>query len=184
MAGGLSLYAEGESLLHRAHPLTKGALSVSAIALAFTFPSVPSVVAEAAVLLGLMALAGVLRRLLAVALVILLPISVLLLAVQGFANPSNRTLLIALGPVALYREGILVAIGSALRISCLVTATFLLSFTTRPPDLKTSARPETAETPRKWSRAAPALMRRGPERFVASAPPSVPRPIDRPNTGP
>ena len=38
-------------------------------------------------------------------------------------------------------------------------------FTTRPPDLKVSPRPDTAVTPRKWSRAAPALIRRGPERF-------------------
>ena len=135
MAGGLSLYAEGESLLHRAHPLTKGALSLSAIALAFTFPSVPSVVAEAAVLLGLMALAGVLRRLLAVALVILLPISVLLLAVQGFANPENRTVVFALGPIVYYREGLEIAALAALRIACLVGATFLFSFTTKPADI-------------------------------------------------
>ena len=53
-------------------------------------------------------------------------------------------------------------------------------FTTRPPDLKVSPRPDTAEKPRKWSRAAPALIRRGPERFAASAPPMVPRPATPP----
>ena len=67
MAGGLSLYAEGESLLHRAHPLTKGALTLSAIALAFTVPSLPWVLGELLVLVALSALAGVLRRLFAVA---------------------------------------------------------------------------------------------------------------------
>ena len=49
-------------------------------------------------------------------------------------------------------------------------------FTTRPPALNVSPRPDTALTPRKWSRAAPALIRRGPERLAASAPPIVPAP--------
>ena len=45
--------------------------------------------------------------------------------------------------------------------------------TTRPPDLKLSPRPLTPRKPRKWSRAAPALIRRGPERLQARTPPSV-----------
>jgi energy-coupling factor transport system permease protein len=86
-------------------------------------------------LLCLCAVAGVLRRLAAAAVVILLPIAALLLAVQGFANPSNRTLAFGLGPIAFYQEGLLIAALAALRLACLVTATFLLSFTTRPADL-------------------------------------------------
>ena len=46
--------------------------------------------------------------------------------------------------------------------------------TTVPPDLKVSPRPLTALKPRKWSRAAPTLMRRGPARLHAMAPPMVP----------
>jgi energy-coupling factor transport system permease protein len=135
VAGGLSLYAEGESLLHRAHPLTKGALTLSAIALAFTFPSAPWVLGEAVALLVLIAVAGVLRRLLAVAVVILVPITLLLLAVQGFANPANRTVVFAVGPIVYYREGLSFAALAALRITCLVGATFLFSFTTKPADI-------------------------------------------------
>ncbi len=56
--------------------------------------------------------------------------------------------------------------------------------TTRPPDLNVSPRPDTAVTPRKWSRAAPALIRRGPARFAATVPPMVPRPSGSPSTGP
>ena len=89
MAGGLSLYAEGHSLLHRAHPLTKGVLTLSAIALAFTAPSATWVAGVLAVLLVLVAFAGVIRRLLAVAVAILLPITVLLFVVQGFANAHH-----------------------------------------------------------------------------------------------
>jgi len=135
VAGGLSLYAEGQSLLHRAHPLTKGALALSAIALAFTLPSLPWELGAALVLSLLMALAGVLRRLFAVAVVILLPIAFLLLAVQGFANTENRTVVFAVGPVVYYREGLEIAALAALRIACLVGATFLFSFTTKPADI-------------------------------------------------
>jgi energy-coupling factor transport system permease protein len=142
VARGLSLYAEGESLVHRAHPLTKGALSLSAIALAFVLPSLPWVVGEAvalvlvAVILSLlMKTAGILRRLFAVAAVILLPIVLLLLVVQGFANPANRTVAFAVGPVVYYREGLAIAALASLRITCLVLATFLFSFTTKPADI-------------------------------------------------
>lgn len=135
MARGLSLYVEGGSVLHRAHPVTKGVLALSAIALAFVLPSIGWVLGLLAALLGLVVVAGVLRRLLAVAVVVVLPITVLLLVVQGLVNPANRTVAIALGPAVLYREGLLAAALAALRIACLVVATFLLSFTTRPGDL-------------------------------------------------
>ncbi len=135
MARGLSLFAEGGSLLHRAHPITKGLLTLSAIAVAYIAPSAPWVTGELLLLLTLVVVAGVLRRLLAVALVILLPIIALLLVVQGFANPSNHTLLVRAGPLEFFREGVAAGVLSALRIACLVTATFLLSFTTRPTDL-------------------------------------------------
>ena len=51
--------------------------------------------------------------------------------------------------------------------------------TTRPPDLIRSPRPVAAWTPSRWSRAAPALIRRGPARLQAKAPPIVP-----PSAGP
>ena len=135
MAGGLSLYAEGTSLLHRAHPVTKGVLALSAVALAFIAPSTPWVLAVLAVLIILVLVAGVLKRLIAVALTILLPIAVLLLAVQGFANTQNHTVLFAIGPIVYYTEGLAVAALASLRIACLVAATFLFSFTTRPADI-------------------------------------------------
>lgn len=135
MARGLSLYAEGRSPLHRANPITKGVLTLSAIALAYIAPSAPWVIGELVLLLTLVGLARVARRLIAVAVVILLPILLLLVVVQGFANPANRTLLVAFGPVEFYREGVATGLLAALRIACLVTATFLLSFTTRPTDL-------------------------------------------------
>lgn len=135
MARSLSLYVDGRSVLHRAHPLTKGVLTLTAIALAFIAPSIGWVLGLLVVLVALVTVAGVLPRLLAVAVVVLLPITVLLLVVQGLVNPANQTVAVAVGPVALHWEGLQLAALSAARIACLVTATFLLSFTTRPADL-------------------------------------------------
>jgi energy-coupling factor transport system permease protein len=108
---------------------------LSVVALSFIAPSLPWVLGIVFALLVLIAVAGVLRRLLAVAVVVLLPITVLLVAVQGFANPANRTVAFAVGPVIYYQEGLQIAALAALRICCLVGATFLFSFTTKPADI-------------------------------------------------
>jgi len=135
---GLSIYAEGTSALHRAHPFTKGAITLVSVALAFIVPSLPWVLGLAAILLALLAWARVLARFVPIAVGILLPITLLLLIVQGFANPANRTVLIALGPFSLYVEGMRVGLLAAARIFDLVSATFLFSFTTRPADFAES----------------------------------------------
>jgi len=43
--------------------------------------------------------------------------------------------LFALGPIVYYQEGLAIAALASLRIACLVAATFLFSFTTRPADI-------------------------------------------------
>ena len=48
-------------------------------------------------------------------------------------------------------------------------------FTTRPPALKLSPKPDTPCAPNRWSRAPPALIRRGPARPAPIMPPMVPR---------
>lgn len=135
MRGGLSLYVEGDSLLHRAHPFTKGVLMLSAVALAFIAPSAVWVATILLVLLAIAAVTGVSRRLVTGAVAVVLPLSLLIFAVQGFANPNNRTVVFALGPIVYYREGLAFALFVVLRIACLVSATFLFSFTTRPADI-------------------------------------------------
>jgi energy-coupling factor transport system permease protein len=105
------------------------------VALSFIVPSLPWAAALELVLIVQALAAGVLRRLVALAVVVVLPITILLLIVQGFANPENRTIAFALGPIAFYQEGLMIAALAAMRIACLVTATFLFSFTTRPVDV-------------------------------------------------
>lgn len=135
MRGGLSLYVEGNSLLHRAHPFTKGVLMLSAVALAFIAPSILWAAVILVVILALAAFVGVARRLVTGAVAVVVPLSLLILAVQGFANPNNRTVAFALGPIVYYREGLAFAAFVITRIACLVSATFLFSFTTRPADI-------------------------------------------------
>ena len=50
-------------------------------------------------------------------------------------------------------------------------------FITRPPDFTTSPRPLTKRTPIRLSRAAPAMIRRGPEMFIAATAPMVGSPL-------
>jgi energy-coupling factor transport system permease protein len=131
---GLSVYVAGRSPVHRAHPFTKGVLTLAAIALAYIAPSLPWVILIGLILLVFLAVAGVIRRFAVVAPALLLPLTLLLVLVQGFANPANRTVLVPLGPLSLYREGIGIAILTAARLADLVGATFLFSFTTKPAD--------------------------------------------------
>lgn len=135
MPHGLSVYAEGASILHKANPFTKAALTLVAIALAFISPSLGWVLAIGGILLVLLAVGHVFRRFAIVAVGILVPIVLLLLIVQGLANPGNRTVLIPLGPLSIYREGVAVALLVGARVFDLISATFLLSFTTKPSDL-------------------------------------------------
>lgn len=108
---------------------------LSAVALAFVAPSAVWVAVIVLVLIALAAVAGVTRRLVTGALTVVVPLSLLIFAVQGFANTSNRTVAFALGPIVYYREGLAFAGFVVLRLACLVCATFLFSFTTRPVDI-------------------------------------------------
>ena len=51
-------------------------------------------------------------------------------------------------------------------------------FITRPPDFIASPRPLTKRTPMRLSRAAPAMIRRGPEMFAAATAPMVGSPVE------
>src|SRR5207237_9581981 len=70
-----------------------------------------------------------------VALGLLLPVTRLALGREGFSHPAHPPVLFRLGPVLFHPEGLSIAAIAALRITCLVVATFLFSFTTRPADI-------------------------------------------------
>jgi len=77
-------------------------------------------------------------RLTKISLVILLPISIALLLVQGLTFPGGRTPVFQWGFVTVTAEGLLFALGIGSRIICLVLLSVLLVLTTHPGDLTTA----------------------------------------------
>ncbi|NYD79583.1 energy-coupling factor transporter transmembrane component T [Arthrobacter cupressi] len=69
---------------------------------------------------------------------ILLPFWAALLLLHGLFFPEGRTVLMALGPAAVTREGLLFALDAGLRTGVFVLAFLLFSFTVRVPELLTA----------------------------------------------
>lgn len=136
------LYLPGDGLLHRWHPLTKLALMASAFMLGFARLLIVWTVPLLAPLLGLV-VAGLValdgpetlrvwvRRLA----LVLAPIYVSLILVNGFFFPGAEQVLWRLGPFSLTLEGLLFAAGIAGRLFLITGATLLLLLTTQPADL-------------------------------------------------
>lgn len=153
----LTLYMPGDGLLHRWHPLTKLAM-VLAVALV-AFSDVGIVLAEwvgaqdvgaryigarygvpvllVALLLVLAALDDValLRRLLRLTLILLAPLVLSLVLVQGFFFPGAQMVLWEIGPFALKLEGLLFGATILSRFVPLMVATLLFILTTHPADM-------------------------------------------------
>lgn len=136
------LYVPGSSPVHHWHPLTKLSLAGSAILLAFTpwnqrvewvaFPLFILIL-----YLGLLGFGGTsltttwLRRLL----LLLGPILLSLVLVQGFFFPFGETALLSVGPFTLKQEGLLFAAVISGRLLIMVGAFLLLLTTTHVADL-------------------------------------------------
>lgn len=136
------LYLPGDGLLHRWHPLTKLALMVSAFMLGFaqllTVWTVPLLAPLLGlVVAGLVALDGAetLRVWARRQALVLAPIYLSLILVNGFFFPGAERILWRLGPFGLTLEGLLFAAGIAGRLFLLTGATLLLLLTTQPADL-------------------------------------------------
>lgn len=117
------------------HPLTALALAVSAAVITTAAASWPLSVAVA-LGAGLLAWrAGVARRLLAAAAVILVPFGLSLLMLHGLFFPEGRTVLAAWGPARVTAEGLGFALEAATRTAGCVLVLLLFSFTVHVPDL-------------------------------------------------
>jgi energy-coupling factor transport system permease protein len=117
------------------HPLTALELAVSAAAITTAAASWPLSVAVA-LGAGLLAWrAGVARRLLAAAAVILVPFGLSLLMLHGLFFPEGRTILAAWGPARVTAEGLGFALEAATRTAACVLVLLLFSFTVHVPDL-------------------------------------------------
>jgi energy-coupling factor transport system permease protein len=128
-------YIASDRPLHRWHPLTKMALAfffIVAVSLA-PWPYTPALVC---LLVGLLALlGGIAGRLFRAALLFLLPIGFSLFVIQGLLFPPTRVTPIPLGPVTIWREGLIFAALSCVRILALISSIMLVVQSTHPADL-------------------------------------------------
>src|SRR6266511_350826 len=129
------IFIAGDSPLHRWHPLTKLAMTFFLISATSLLPwsYVGLIVCLTVVLLS--SIAGVTRRLFRAALIFLLPIAFSLFLIQGILFPPVKVTPLVLGPITLWREGLIFALVSCIRILALMSSVMLLFQTTHPADL-------------------------------------------------
>lgn len=126
----------GPSAVHRLNPLTKATLAtVTAIAaVVLGGLSGPIVLVAVAVVLPA-ALAGVLRQLARLSLLLALPIAVSAFLVNLFFFPGGEQVLLRMGPITATAEGLGFAVQILVRILAISGAVTLFYLTTRPADL-------------------------------------------------
>lgn len=126
----------GPSAFHRLNPLTKATLAtVTAIAAVALGGLVGPAVLVAAFVLVPAAAAGVLGRLLRLALLLALPIAVSAFLVNLFFFPGGQTELLRIGPIVATGEGLELALEILARILAISGAITLFYLTTRPAEL-------------------------------------------------
>lgn len=138
----MGLYLPGDGLLHRWHPLTKLALALAATLVAFAdlllwrgVPLLPWVGVGLLFIMAALDGAATLRALLRRSAILLGPILVSLILVQGFFFPGAEDVLLRLGPFALKSEGLLFGAIILSRLALVTVAMLVLVLTTHPADL-------------------------------------------------
>ena len=131
-----SIGRPGPSPVHRLNPLTKATLAtVTAIAaVALGGLAGPLILVATAVVLPA-AIAGVLRRLARLSLLLALPIAISAFLVNVFFFPGGEQVLLRIGPITATAEGLGFAIQILVRILAISGAITLFYLTTPPADL-------------------------------------------------
>lgn len=130
----LSLFVERDTFVHRLDPITKLVYVLVSVAAAYVAPGTWPALAFLVLSLLLLATARVLAKAGSVFAMTGVIISTVFI-IQGLVNPANATPVLRLGPIVFYREGLLFALGIALRVFNLLAAAVILILATRPPDL-------------------------------------------------
>ena len=131
-----SLGRLGPSPVHRLNPLTKATLAtVTAIAAVVLGGLVGPIVLVAVAVVLPAALAGVLRRLARLSLLLALPIAISAFLVNLFFFPGAEQVLLRIGPITATAEGLEFALQILVRILAISGAVTLFYLTTRPADL-------------------------------------------------
>lgn len=135
MSTSFSSYIEGDSGLHRLHPLTKLYLSALFLVAALTLPGIwASYLVFVSVLVPISLWGRISQALLRVIFRVVLPFAISLFLIQGFLWPGGTPIL-EIGPASLKLEGLLFSIRGTGRILLVVSSFLLLTFATRPDAL-------------------------------------------------
>lgn len=128
----ISLYEDKPTLIHRHFdPFTKLIYLLCSMVTAFFAPNTWFALAVLAVNVVLLIIAKELSRALKTILGSLVVIASVFV-IQGLFNPSNHTLLFAIGPVHVYQEGLLFAVTLTFRVVNIIAASCILVLTTSP----------------------------------------------------
>jgi energy-coupling factor transport system permease protein len=128
----ISLYQPRDTFIHQGFdPFTKLIYLLCSMIAAFFIPTLLGAALLFLMNVVLLVWAGELPRALktiAGSLVLLLTIFI----IQGLFNPANQTLVLQLGPVHFYKEGLLFALTISFRVVNIITASCILILTTSP----------------------------------------------------
>ena len=126
----------GPSPVHRLNPLTKATLAtVTAIAAVALGGLVGPIILVAVAIVLPAVIAGVLRQLARLSLLLALPIAVSAFLVNVFFFPGGEQVLLRIGPITATAEGLGFAVQILVRILAISGAVTLFYLTTRPADL-------------------------------------------------
>jgi energy-coupling factor transport system permease protein len=130
------LARHGPSAIHGLNPLTKATLATATAIAAVVLGGLlgPAVLVVLAVILPAL-VAGVLRELGRLTLLLSLPIAISALLVNVFFFPGGATVLVRIGPITATAEGLAFALEILARILAISGAITLFYLTTRPSDL-------------------------------------------------
>jgi energy-coupling factor transport system permease protein len=130
----LVTYQRGDSVVHRLHPVTKVTLLGCCLLCAYLAP--PAVVAGLVGVLAVAAVgAGVAHTVGRAAFPILVPLGIGLLAIHGLFRVGSGDVLLAVGPLTLWRDGVGYAVGFFGVLVAFVLAGLLFVTTTHPKKL-------------------------------------------------
>lgn len=130
----ISLYTNRDSAIHDVDPITKLFYIPFAILVPIILPSFTISFFCVGMSIVLLIAAKVFRKTLPVfSFVFLVLITVVI--IQGLFKPENQTILFSIGPIAMYKEGLLYALTIVLRVINIVSSFMILVLTTKPSDL-------------------------------------------------
>ncbi|GFH40477.1 energy-coupling factor transporter transmembrane component T family protein [Lactococcus insecticola] len=130
----LSLYQPGTTVVHKIDVLTKLFFVLTAVLTVYISSSFSVILGVLALCIILLLIGKILRRALPIVLVSAFVMLTILL-IQGLFFQGNETLLIKLGFLHFYREGLLYAVRICLRILVIITAFSVFILTTNPATL-------------------------------------------------